>query len=30
MIPIESEGKVIGVLDIDSARYGEFDECDEK
>jgi putative methionine-R-sulfoxide reductase with GAF domain len=29
VIPILSKGEVIGVLDIDSAKYGDFDETDD-
>ena len=30
VIPIHSDGKVIGVLDIDSPTIGRFDEVDQK
>ena len=28
VVPLFKEGKVIGVLDIDSSHYSRFDECD--
>ena len=30
VIPIKKEGKVIGVLDVDSDRLNDFDELDQK
>ena len=30
VIPLFYAGSVIGVLDIDAANYGEFNEIDEK
>ncbi|MBL0106888.1 MAG: GAF domain-containing protein [Ignavibacteria bacterium] len=30
VVPVLKNGKVLGVLDIDSERYGNFDETDKK